>query len=265
MVTTSTLFPTDETRPARPDRALRAVGVDACKAGWFAVRLAPGAGPEALTFPDISTLWAGWGRASSLVLIDVPIGLTDAETCRLCDAEARRLLGFPRASSVFNPPIRAALAASGWGEAADLNAAATGKRISVQGWAIAPKIREVDAFLTQYPARQAVVREVHPEVLFWALNGARPLTHAKKKAPGIEERLAILDGHLPGASYFARRAFESYPRGQVQRDDVVDALAAAVVGYRYGQELQTLPADPLRDARGIRMEMVIPPVATLGA
>lgn len=43
-------------------------------------------------------------KDASAIEIDMPIGLSDTGT-RLCDVEARRLLGKDRWSSVFLPPI----------------------------------------------------------------------------------------------------------------------------------------------------------------
>lgn len=237
---------------------MAAIGVDACRAGWFAVRLASEAEPEARIFPNIETLWDAWGSTCDLALIDVPIGLETSSACRACDAEARRLLGSPRASSVFNPPVRDVLRASDWEEAAALNAAATGKRISQQAWGIVPNIREVDEFVRRDVGRQGIVREVHPELLFWALNGGRPLGHAKKRSQGIEERLGILDRHHSGASGIAGQAIAAFARRVAQRDDVVDALAAAVTASRYRDRLRTLPRSPQHDRHGLRMEMVVP-------
>ena len=56
--------------------------------------------------------------------------------------------------------------------------------MSVQAWAIVPKIVEVDGFLRADPARAAVVREVHPEGSFFFLNGGRPMSWPKRKAEG---------------------------------------------------------------------------------
>lgn len=237
------------------------VGVDGCRAGWVGVHLSAHAAPIITLFPSIQALWDTWGTTCSWLLIDIPIGLPDTESSRLCDRAARRLLGAPRASSVFNPPARPALPASSWEEAARLNEAATGKRISRQTWGIVPKIREVDAFLRASSDRQAVIRETHPELLFAALNGGLPTQHSKKRSAGLDERLHILERHLPGSAPLARHAFADYPRKKVQRDDIVDALAAAVAAFCYGERLRALPASPPRDRVGLRMEIVVPNLA----
>ena len=85
------------------------VGVDACKAGWFAVVLQEENKWEFGVFPDISVLWNQY-RQARLILIDIPIGLVDSGIHeRICDKEARTLLGPPRSSSVFPVPSRPAV------------------------------------------------------------------------------------------------------------------------------------------------------------
>lgn len=89
------------------------VGVDGCRRGWFAVRLEPGRHSSFDVFPRIEDLWNEWSDAS-LILIDIPIGLSDMN--RRCDTDARKVLG-RRHSTVFTPPCRVALEASTYREA----------------------------------------------------------------------------------------------------------------------------------------------------
>ena len=56
----------------------------------------------------------------------------------------------------------------------------TGKGLSRQAFAIAPKIKEVDDFLQSCPTAEVTVREAHPEICFWALNGGCPMRYQKK-------------------------------------------------------------------------------------
>ena len=89
---------------------MRVVGVDACAAGWCAVTAEGTGGSCRLTkiaiYPSFKELLA---CQADLICIDIPIGLMDEPGQRACDIEARRLLGRPRASSVFPPPCRSAL------------------------------------------------------------------------------------------------------------------------------------------------------------
>ena len=108
-------------------------------------------------------------------MIDIPIGLRDAgREPRLCDTRARQLLGSPRCNSVFPVPLRPALRAPDRAQADLLNRAASGAGIACQTFAISDKIAKVDAFLLA--ARQPChppIRECHPELCFWALNGGQ--------------------------------------------------------------------------------------------
>src|SRR5437899_1464876 len=103
------------------------VGGDGCKAGWLAVRLDSTSDPLVQVFSSIQSLWTSWGVKSRLCLIDVPIGLSDSDASRCCDTLARQRLGSPRAASVFNPPVRSALKASSWDEAASHQRSQDGK------------------------------------------------------------------------------------------------------------------------------------------
>ena len=234
------------------------VGVDGCKAGWLAISIDGRRSVEVEIFQTMDSLWDSWGESAASVLIDVPIGLPDAESARACDREARALLKWPRASSVFNPPVRSALSAQTITQAKALNQSASGRRITQQTWAIFPKIREVDRFIRSAPDRQRHLREVHPEVLFHVLNRGSQLNHPKRRTKGIQERLEILERYFGSARATAESAFRSIPRRVAKRDDVVDALAAAVVAHEFSGRLGAIPEIPRRDSVGLTMEMVIP-------
>lgn len=234
------------------------IGVDGCRSGWIAVRSEAPGRYEVRVLPDVRALWA-WRGGDGRILIDVPIGLREAgPRQRPCDPWARKVLGAGRASSVFTPPARAACAEATWAEASATNAELTGRRLSQQAFAITPKIREVDTFLVEDPRRQAHLREVHPEVLFWALNGGRSMKENKKRPDGREERLAVLARHAPEIrEVFA--GHEALARRQgAAPDDLVDALAIVVAARAAGGDLATFPEDPELDARGLRMEMLYP-------
>lgn len=197
-----------------------------------------------------------------LALVDIPIGLWDAgdpraAPARSCDAAARRLLGWPRSSSVFNPPVRPALEVASYAEACEVNARLTGKKLTIQGWNLVPKIRQVDRFLQSRSAPEPAIREAHPEVVFQGLAGGSPLRHRKKSTEGRDERLEILELHEPRAREIYQDVLHRSLRKHVARDDALDALALAVAA-RLGSErgLKTLPDEPLRDRLGLPMEIV---------
>lgn len=232
---------------------MEAWGVDGCKAGWFYVCLAPGRSEfgVAPTLLDV----ARQSATNTAIFVDIPIGLLDAGASeRVCDVEARRVLSPARASSVFPTPCRAAVYASSYEEAQGRNRAALGKGLSKQSWAISPKIREVDELLSREPQYRGRIREIHPEVCFWGLAGA-PMVHAKKTRLGFKERLSVLQRHVPDASALAGAAFLEHGGFEAGRDDVLDALVAALCASRH-EACLTLPDTPLKDACGLAMEMV---------
>jgi len=237
----------------------RAVGVDGCRGGWVAVA-ADGRGRlEALACADLEELWHR-SRSAERILIDMPIGLCDGlPGLRECDQEARRILNRAR-NRVFWAPCRAALDAKTHAEASRVNRRHTGRGLSIQAWCLVPKIRQVDAFLRRHREARGVVRECHPEVCFAALAG-RPMHYSKKKREGIAERLDVLEGTLPGARRFyedARTALRRLPGSlRVQRDDLVDAMAACATAMRPDEALRTIPPAPPRDSSGLPMEMVV--------
>jgi predicted RNase H-like nuclease len=234
------------------------VGVDGCKAGWFGVRL-NGDGTWAVEppFASIEGLWEKWGQAKS-ILIDIPIGLPDkAHGFRLCDKGAREVLRSPRSCSVFSAPSRAAINARTFDKANRLNREQLQRGLSKQAFSIMPKIRQVDEFLAKCKTARRVIREVHPEVCFWALSRNRPMRYSKKSEAGFKERLAVLRRGFPVSPAIVNAALQAYPRNAVGRDDILDALAAAVTGLR-PDRLATLPDSPTTDALGLRIEIVYP-------
>jgi len=231
------------------------VGVDGCKAGWFAVMLTEDGDREAEVFVDMLGLWSKYSSAS-LVLIDIPIGLREGgHEERKCDGEARRLLGPPRASSVFPAPCRAASHGRSYREAGDINELMTGRRLPLQTWSIMPKIREVDELLLSDKSARLRVREIHPEICFRAFAG-HSMRHSKKKAEGRSERTEVMQAVYPGTPKIIGHARSRYGRKEVATDDILDALAAAVTALLGGQRLVSIPEAPEYDSRGLRMEMV---------
>lgn len=230
---------------------MSAIGVDGCKKGWFAIRLEPSGASSANVYSTIVDLWDEWSDAS-LILIDIPIGLS--ETKRQCDKDARHALG-RRHPTVFTPPCREALRHDAHKEGSTVNRQVTGRGLSKQAWAIAPKIKEVDELMRQDPRARSTIREVHPEVCFWAFAG-EPMPHNKKKAVGWQERLDLLRKLDQRTDSMVDAALRGYLRKDVAKDDILDALVAALTADGDIAELRSFPAEPQRDAEGLLMEMV---------
>ena len=232
------------------------VGADWASNGWFAVGLSEDGNAEMGLYPSIFNLWYHHDDADR-TLVDIPIGLRSGGK-RACDVEARRLLGGARGSSVFYTPTREAVAAE---TIIDAKQAQVDLDFSVQNqaWALVPRIREVDEFLAMFADDlvDTEVRETHPEVCFTALNDGEPMTHDKQTAAGRDERLDVLSAALPTARRLYDEAVETFTEpewapvvGKSGRDDIIDAMVAALVAQECGPTPPRLPddADPEVDA-----------------
>ena len=232
------------------------LGVDACRAGWVGIGL-DGGEARAYFAPGMSEL-AGRAAADgpvTVIAIDIPIGLPDASR-RRADRLAREALG-PRWPSLFITPVRAAVEADGYQDAAAENRRRAGEGLSRQAFALQAKIRDVDQWLragspgppqashelsfapgvaSPGPAR---VVEAHPELSFAAMAGA-PLRSRKTTWAGAAERRALLAQAgllLPDDLGLAGH--------QAGVDDVLDAAAAAWTARRVSQgSARRLPPAP---------------------
>ena len=231
------------------------VGVDGCKAGWLAVTRSAGL-LRCSRYTRITYLTRAFSTASR-ICIDIPIGLPWQELpIRPCDHLARQTLGRPRQSSVFPVPCRQALGSRSLAKAREVNQAELGRSIGAQSWGIAPKIREVDQGLQTHRSWWSKLREVHPEVCFWALAGRRPMAHSKKKREGREERLRVLERYEPTARVFLDEVLKSTRHIDIGADDVLDALVALITAEATLGRLTRLVGDPAEDLTGLPMEML---------
>jgi predicted RNase H-like nuclease len=232
------------------------VGIDGCRSGWFCVVLDARGNSSFCVAPDGQAV-GELAAAADSVLIDIPIGLPDSgPDGRLCDLRARQLLGRGRAASVFSAPARGTLAAISYPHALELNRQATGRGLSKQAWNIVPKIREIDTLLRRNSALRGVLRECHPELCFWALNSEQGMQYSKKTREGQQERLRVLEHYFPQCHGFLEQSCAGFPRRQVLRDDIIDAMVCAVTARHGYGDYRTVPANPPRDGQGLPMEIV---------
>ncbi|MCI0513134.1 DUF429 domain-containing protein [candidate division KSB1 bacterium] len=232
---------------------MKFIGVDGCKIGWFFVSLDQNAGWDFGILAKISEL-AKFITESALILADIPIGLREVDKNeRRCDLAARRVLK-QRRSSVFPAPARLALNCKTYEAACHANFACTGRKLSQQSWAIAAKIKAMDDFLGTLGPTQKI-REIHPEVGFWALNRYAPMQYNKKSQEGFNERIALLSDYGGDAKAMVAAARQKYHSNEVASDDILDAAVAAVTA-RFQPRLGTLPETPERDPKGLPMEIV---------
>jgi len=232
----------------------RWIGVDGAPVGWVSVML-EGDGIHdpalqvAVTAHRSAAEWAEKAGDADGILVDIPIGLPEGREGRQCDIAVRSVLG-PRRSSVFSPPIRAALAASTYPEALRLQRARSGTGFSIQAWNLVPRIREVDLGIRAGWPR---IRETHPELLFMTMAGGTPMAWPKRLREGREERWRVLEQWVPGLKAQVDEARKGILRRHVAEDDLLDALVAAMAGLGSGGMLERVPAEPELDGAGIPM------------
>jgi predicted RNase H-like nuclease len=232
-------------------------GVDGCRAGWIAVlmRVDDPHAHRIVTAPTLAAI-ADAPEQPAVIAVDMPIGLPERTqgSGRLPEQLIRPLLG-QRQSSVFAIPSRCAVEAEDYGDACGIAAATSEppRKVSRQGFAIFPKIRDIDALLRARTDLMTRVYEVHPELAFWTLNGCRALDQPKKVkgtpyGPGMALRRGLLgrSGLLPEGLIHA-----SPPHGAAQ-DDLLDALAGLTVALDIARGGgQPFPDPPGRDAHGL--------------
>lgn len=218
-------------------------GVDGCKGGWImARRRLEGGGVQIVIAPQFGDL-----PENDITAIDMPIGLPDSGP-RGCDKSARRRLG-PRRSSVFLGLRRPLLDFDDYA-AANAWAKGDGAGLAKQAWNLLSKVRELDEMMT--PARQAQIREAHPELAFMALAGA-PMKYSKRDPRGFVERRATL---LEAGFADLDDWLGAFDDRRAAPDDLLDAYALCHSAARIARdEAIRLPDDPPRDARGLRMEI----------
>lgn len=233
---------------------MKHVGVDGCGVGWIGVSKD---GSELIyrTSATLSGLLSYFPRAER-VLVDMPIGLPWCDRpIRPCDQLARAILG-TRRSSVFPVPCRPAAHAATQAQARDINRAALGRSLSAQTLGICQKIAEVDSLLLSKKAPSTNIREIHPEVCFWALAGRTAMKNNKRKRPGIDERLDLLRRFEPGVERLLEHVLGEEYRKDVSADDVLDAAVAFVTCRAPKSRLRRLSGTPNTDEKGLPMEMV---------
>jgi len=175
------------------------------------------------------------------------IGLLEQHTKggRMCDREARKLLGFPRSGAIFSAPIRKALPAKSYDEAYDLNGG-----ISSVAYNMVQYVREVDAAIAPYWQRS--VFEVHPELSYFQLNENKPMHYSKHGDRGPAERRALLEKRIPGI----KQILDAKLPG-VRTPNLLDAAACLWTARRIaGRAVNRVPEDPEWDEQGLRMEIV---------
>ena len=227
------------------------VGIDWMKPYWLAAEIC-GSEISIRKLEHISSISHHYMEADA-VLIDIPIGLPEntTENAARPDCKARDYLPIGRKSTIFPVPCRQAVYIDQYAEASAENERILGKKLPSQSHAFSRMIRQVDSFLAGNPQWKNRLLESHPEVAFQFLNGGNGLEHSKHTDEGLSERISILRSHgVDPAPLFAGFTPNQYA-------DILDALCLAV-SAKLGCEhvFQTIPANPLTDSHGLKMQMV---------
>jgi predicted RNase H-like nuclease len=225
-------------------------GVIPTKAGWVVasaklqgIQMYPNE-PELLE--DLADV-LDYRPAFKVLALGAPIGLLEdpVQGGRTCDREARLLLGWPRSGAIPTPPVRKALRATTYEEAARLSGG-----MGAVTWGLLRRFAEVDRELAPY--RQRTIFEVQPELSFYQLNDDRPMEFPKRSHIGMEERRALLKRKLQGAE---RIVDAELPK--VRPWQLIDAAACLWTTRRIAARAMTrLPADAEWDETGLRMELL---------
>ena len=188
---------------------MKVVGADECRGGWFTISIIDFKNFNLSLFPDIYTLWKS-NEDAHLILLDIPIGLKERDKVeRLCDLEARKILGRKRAKSIFPVPSRSTLNAKNYMDACKINQKMTTRKISIQTWNIIPKIKEVDTLISENINVRNKIKEIHPEVCFWALKGEH-LKYSKKTKAGFNERKELLNSIYHHTDNIIKKSLDIY-------------------------------------------------------
>lgn len=236
---------------------MRFVGVDGCPDGWLAVCYEDDQFDHASQYETIEAVWDAYEDVQT-ILVDVPIGLReDSNEPRKCDTASRQKLSPLRHTSVFPVPVRSATRCEDYESAKREQEEKTGGSLGTQTWAISGKIGEVDSILLEDPDARTTIREAHPEVCFWALNGDEPMRHSKSRRPlmAFWERVEALERVQQDVLGTVRTAALELDT-EADNSDLLDAFVLAVTASPLTDDLQTLPPKPEEDPEGLPMEMV---------
>jgi len=220
-------------------------GMESCSYGWMAVTVEfdqEVLSEEHHLFSTVREAFSLFPRPG-IFAVNVPIGLLDdsAKGGRECDRQARKVLGKPRGNSIFSPPSRSSLNCSTFEQARSSG-------LNRQSFAILPRVLEMDQIIN--PERQSWIKEAHPELSFYMMDGLRPTEERRKTSPGRKARVDLLMRFFHQVGEGSTR----FTRKDVLPDDVLDAYAAAWTAMRvFKGEAGYIPENPMCDSRGVEM------------
>jgi predicted RNase H-like nuclease len=184
------------------------------------------------------------------IALNAPVGYRDTadEGLRTCEIDARALLG-PRWYTIRRAPSREALAADHQWPDGVLDAITA---------TLLPRYREVAAEMMTY--RQRIVYEGNPELAFYQLNEDVPMTYAKSRQEGQDERRELLLRKIPGIDTIidARENEDLEPIvRRIPEIHLLDTAALLWTSRRaFGKAGTRIPHDAEWDSEGLRTEFV---------
>ena len=202
------------------------IGIDGARGGWVVATWAHGE----ISLNLYRTLSEVPIHKPCRVLVDMPIGLP-AHHRRLCDSEARNILG-QRRSTIFPVPSRAAVYATSYAECCAINEPLQGCKVSKQAWNLFPKIRELDLYLRSDPSRHTYIAEGHPELAFRALHASRSPLPSKRTSIGLLQRREALTSLGTHVESLANKLAASKPK-ELDITDAYDALSLCALLKRF--------------------------------
>ena len=180
--------------------------------------------------------------------VNIPFGYPEhpGEKYRLCDSEARQLVGWPRQVSVHPVPSRAALFAKSRQEAMELEPWLTKNDFRHFKWM-------KEAAIEIQPFHSRSIYSGNASLSFTHMNGDVPLKTSPYHEDGRVERYDLIRSKLPGVEDVISRV---PPVGAAIVHMYEGAAMLWTARRASGRAIARLPMDPEWDEGGIRIELV---------
>ncbi len=217
------------------------IGIDGCRAGWFAVWQDPKRVIRSRVFCNARDLIPYFEKKEVITIgIDMPVVLSNSIP-READRLARKLLG-KKSSSIFTAPTPKLLIQKTYEDAAKFSKENYGKSISIQSWHLFPKIKDLSEITNH---KHFKIHEIHPELSFRSMNNNAAILERKKDPKGFEMRKALLKREFAMLDFQKIRV--QYLKKDVSNDDILDALAVLWSAQRVARNEATfLPDNPTK-------------------
>lgn len=233
----------------------KSIGIDGCRGGWCVAFYYEG-NISVQLISDIESVFE-YISSDSFVFIDMPINLTDRDTGRTCEAEARKQLPAPYKSTIFPSPCLSAVYASSYEQANLFHREKTRKGLSIQSWNLCTKIKELDIALNHTSKRDCFY-ESHPELSFAALNDNIFPPHKKKTSEGQKQRIEIIATYLDSTSPIDD-FLKATKRKDIALNDILDSICLAIAAsFAPSKQLKVFSGGGEKNENNQVMKITIP-------